>query len=171
MKFKKIYVVLVTSIIVAAFTPLVLAASEDSVIITFDPNGDIDIDVSLASYAFGGVNANSWRNTTGGTFTLYNNGTVAMDTQIKTNATTDPAGAGSMSLNASGVPPGTDKYAIYINGLDVGNYLTTAYSLEFDQGLLPADSKTFDICLRLGTNLSANFSSQTTTIYFQGSQS
>jgi hypothetical protein len=168
MKFKKIYVILVTSIFVAAFTPLVLAASEDSVVITFDPNGDIDIDISLASYAFGSIYANQWSNTTGGTFTLYNNGTVAMDTQIKTNATTDSA---QMSLNASGVPPGTDKYAIYISGLDVGNYLTTAYSLEFDQGLLPADSKTFDICLRLGTNLSANFTTQTTTIYFQGSQS
>jgi hypothetical protein len=168
MKFKKIYVVLVTSIIIAAFTPLVLAASEDSVVITFDPNGDIDIDVSLASYAFGGVNSNSWRNTTGGTFTLYNNGTVAMDTQIRTNATTDSA---QMSLNASGVPPGTDKYAIYIDGLDVENYVNSSYTIEFDQGLLPADSKTFDICLRLGTNLSANFTTQTTTIYFQGSQS
>ncbi len=168
MKFKKIYVILVASIFVAAFTPLVLAASEDSVIITFDPNGDIDIDISLATYAFGSVNVNQWANTTGGTFTLYNNGTVAMDTQIKTNASTDSA---QMSLNASGVAPQQDEYAIYIDGLDVENYLTTAYSLEFDQGLLPADSKTFDMCLLIGVNLSANFTTQTTTVYFQGSQS
>ena len=171
MKLKKIFVLFVTSIILAGFTPLVLAATEDSVEISFDPDGDIDIDISLASYNFSSIQANQWENTTGGVFTIYNNGTVSMNTQIKTNATTDPPGSGDMSLNASGVAPGQDEYAIYIDGLDVGNYLTTAYGLEFDTNLLPDDSKTFDICLLLGTNLSANFSWQTTTIYFQGSQS
>ena len=111
-----------------------------------------------------------WSNTTGGAFTIYNNGTIPMDTQIKTNATTDPPGSGDMSLNASGVAPGQDEYAIYIDGLDVENYLTTDYGLEFDTMLMPDDSKTFDICLLLG-NLSANFTWQTTTIYFQGSVS
>ena len=166
MKFKKISVVLVASIIIAAFTPLVLAATEDHVVITFNPEGDIDIDVSLGSYNFSDVTANTWANTTGGTFTLYNNGTIGMDTQIKTNATTDQA---DMSLNASGVAPLQDEYAIYIDGLDVESYLKTTYGLEFDHSLLPSDSKTFDICLRLGVNLSANFSWQRTTIYFQGS--
>jgi len=166
MKLKKISVVLVACIIIAAFTPLVLAASEDSVVITFDPEGEIDIDVSVGSYNFSEVIAGTWANSTGGTFTLYNNGTIAMDTQIKTNATTDQA---DMSLNASGVAPQQDEYAIYIDGLDVETYLTTAYLLEFDQGLLPEDSKTFDICLLLGVNISANFSWQKTTIYFQGS--
>ena len=164
----KAYVLFVTMMIICAFTPLVFAASEDSVIITFDPDGNIDINVSHVSYDYGSVQANSWANSTGDYFTLYNNGTVAMDTQIKTNATTD---SGNMTLNASGVPPGQDQYAIFIQGLDVENYLTNAYALEFDTVLLPADSKTFDICLLLGTNLSANFTQQTTTISFQGSQS
>jgi hypothetical protein len=91
-----------------------------------------------------------------------------MDTQIKTNATTDEA---DMSLNDTGMPPGVDEYAIYIEDLDFPGYLNTTYSVEFDQSLAAGDSKTFDICLLLGVNLSANHSWQTTTIYFQGSLS
>ena len=168
MGIKKVYVFLLVGVLLSASIQMVFAATEDNLIITFDPDGDIDIDISLATYNFSSVLANEWTNTTGGTFTLYNNGSVAMDTQIKSNATTDET---DMSLNASGVAPGQDEYAIYIQGLDTQNYLTTAYALEFDQGLIPADSKTFDVCLLIGTNLSANHSWQTTTISFQGTQS
>jgi hypothetical protein len=168
MEIKKVNVLLVTTMILAAFTPLVMAATEDDLIITFDPDGDIDIDVNISAYNFSKVQANSWTNTTGGTFTLYNNGSVAMDTRIKTNATTDE---GDMSLNASGTPPQQDEYAIYIEGLDSELYLENAYNEYFDTVLLPQDSKTFDVCLRIGINLSANHSWQTTTISFEGSQS
>ena len=69
MRIRKIFVLIIATM-VAVTTPLVLAASEDSVIITFDPDGDIDIDISLASYNFSSVQANDWSNSTGGTFTL-----------------------------------------------------------------------------------------------------
>jgi hypothetical protein len=164
---KILFALLVTFILVATTAPIVLAATEDTVIITFDPDGNIDIDISYSSYNFSSVSTNTWANTSAGYFTLYNNGSVPMDTEIKTNASTDE---GNMNLNASGVPPGTDEYAIYIdNNLDFPGYLTTAYGTYFDQGLASSDSKTFDICLLIGVNLTANFSWQTTTIYFQGS--
>jgi len=165
MDVRKLVVIILTIFILSAFSPFVVAVTEDNLIITFDPDGDIDIDINLASYNLSSSVAGTWTNTTGGTFTLYNNGTVPMDTQIKTNTTTDTA---DMSLNASGVPPAQDEYAIYIKDLDIANFLTDAYALEFDQGLNPNDSNTFDICLLLG-NLSANHSLQTTTISFQGS--
>ena len=168
MQFKKIYGILVIIMILAGFTPLVWVATEDSVVITFDPEGNIDIDISYASYNYSTVPANTWKNTTGGYFTLYNNGSVPMDTQIKTNATTDET---DMSLNASGVPPSTDEYAIFIEDLDFPGYLTIAYVVEFDQALASGDSRTFDICLLIGVNLSANHSWQTSTIYCQGSVS
>jgi hypothetical protein len=168
MENKKIYVFLISMMLLALSTPLVIAATEDHLIITFDPDGDIDIDVNISAYNFSTIVVNQYKNTTGGFFTLYNNGTVAMDTQIKSNATTDEA---DLSLNASGVAPGLDEYAIKIEGLDVENFVTTAYSLEFDTNLAPSSSKTFDIGLQLGSSLSANHSWQTTTISFQGSQS
>ena len=165
-KEKKIgFSILVSFILLAATTPMVLAATVDTVIITFDPQGDIDIDVNLSEYNFTSVVAGIWSNTTGGTFTLYNNGTIPMDTEIRTNATTDE---GDMSLNESDIPPQMDEYAIYIEGLDFEDYVNSSYIIEFDQGLNPSDSKTFDICLLLG-NISTNHSWQTTTIYFRGS--
>ncbi len=167
MENKKIFVFLITIILLAVSTPLVIAATEDDLIITFNPDGDIDIDVNLTTYNLSSIVVNQWSNTTGGTFTLYNNGTVAMDTQIKSNATTDE---GDLSLNASGVPPGNNEYAIYIIGLDLENYVTTAYGLDFDVNLAPSASKTFDVGLLLGSSLSANYSWQTTTISFQGTQ-
>jgi len=168
METKKINVLLVATMILAAFTPLVMAATTDDLIITFDPDGDIDIDVNISAYNFSKVQANSWTNATGGTFTLYNNGSVAMDTRIKTNATTDE---GDMSLNATGVAPVQDEYAIFIEGLDLEQYLESSYNEYFDTVLLPQDTKTFDVCLLIGINLSANHSWQTTTISFEGSQS
>jgi hypothetical protein len=163
---KKIgFTLFVSFIILGTTSPLVLAATEDTVIITFDPDGDIDIDVNLSYYNFSNVVSGIWSNTTGGTFTLYNNGTIPMDTEIRSNASTDE---GDMDLNESDVPPGMDEYAIYIAGLDTENYVNSSYTIEFDQGLNPSDSKTFDICLLLG-NISTNHSWQTTTIHFRGS--
>jgi hypothetical protein len=163
---KKIgFSLLISFIMLAATTPIVFAATEDTVIITFNPTGDIDIDVNISHYNFSNVVAGIWTNTTGGTFTLYNNGTIPMDTEIRTNASTDE---GDMNLNQSGVAPNVDEYAIYIEGLDFENYLNSSYTIEFDQSLDPSDSKTFDMCLLLG-NISANHSWQTTTVYFRGS--
>ena len=73
-----------------------------------------------------------------------------------------------MSLNESDIPPQMDEYAIYIAGLDFENYVNSSYTIDFDQGLDPSDSKTFDICLLMG-NISTNHSWQTTTVYFRGS--
>ena len=170
MDIKKIIVFLI-GIMLMASTPLVLAAAEDNVIITFDPDGDIDINVDRTAYNFSDFVANTWSNSTGDWFTLYNNGTVAMDTSIKTNLTTDE---GDMSLNLSTAAPTTDQYAIYVQGLDnFDQYVNSTYALYgyYDTALAPDDSENFDICLLLGTNLSANHSWQTTTIYFQGTQS
>jgi len=166
---KILFTCLVSSMVIIATSPLVMAATEDSVIITFDPDGDIDIDVNLSSYNFSSVLSSAWTNTTGNTFTLYNNGTVAMNTQIKTNLTTDET---NMSLNLSTAPPGQDQYAIYIEGLNaMDQYVNSTYALYgfYSQNLNPDDNEVFDICLLLG-NLSANHTLQTTTIYFQGSQ-
>jgi len=162
---KILFAILVTLILVACSTSIVLAAEEDNVVITFDPQGEIDIDVSLATYNFSTVYAGTWKNSSGGTFTLYNNGTIPMDTEIYTNATTDEK---NMSLNATGVAPDTDEYAIYIEDLDFPGYLNTTWVL-FDYNLSSKGNKQFDICLFIGVNLTANYSWQTTTIYLRGS--
>ena len=162
---RKIYAFLVSAIVISAITPLVMAATEDNVHITFDPDGQIDIDVSPASYDFGSSQANAWTNSTGSYFTLYNNGTVPMDTQIKSNATTDET---TMTLNTAG-NPGLDEYSFNTSGLSNDMWVPSSYGTESDTSLNPSTSQGFDICLLLGTSLSANHTTQNTTIYFQGS--
>jgi hypothetical protein len=164
---KKVYTILISTLLISAIASSVMAGTEDNVIITFNPDGDIDIDVSLAIYNFSNVLANEWSNTTGNAFLLYNNGTVSMDTRIKTNATTDE---GDMTLDAAGTPS-QDEYSIETKGFDSDGFLDSSYVGDFDSALSPNDTKGFDICLLIGTNLSANHSWQTTTITFQGTQS
>ena len=173
MEIRKITVFIVVVMILIAFTPLVFGASEDTVLITFDPDGDIDIDIAPETlYNFSSVLANAWANTTGETFLVWNNGTVSMDTQIQTNTSTEE---GDMSVNGTGAAPGQDEYGINITGLStvwpVNTWVHEAYGNEIDQSLGPGSSNTFDINLRIGTSLSANHSYQTTTINFTGTQS
>jgi hypothetical protein len=163
----KIYIFIVTVMLIIATTPIVMGATEDNVHITFDPDGNIDIDVSPATYSFGSSQANAWTNSTGSYFTLYNNGTVAMDTQIRSNATTEET---DMTLNTAG-NPGQDEYSLNTSGLSNDMWFPSSYGTESDTSLNPGSSKGFDICLLLGTSISANHTTQNTTIYFQGSQS
>ena len=163
---KKILLVgIISFIVLIASTPLVFAVTEDTLVITFDPDSDIDIDVSLATYNYSSVTVNAWTNTTGEVFTLYNNGTIPMDTDIRADNET---AEGDMQLNESGVVPGTDQFAIYIEDLTSPGYLNQSYVAEFDDDLAPNADTSFDICLLMGTNTSLNHTWQTETIYFRG---
>ena len=167
MEVRKIYAFIIATLVIAVVTaPLIWAATEDSVVITFNPEGAIDIDVFPASYDFGDVLVTLWSNTTGNYFTLYNNGTVPMDTQVKSNASTEE---GDMYLNASGLP-GLDNYSLITANLNADGYMDSNYGADNDSSLAATGSKTFGICLRMGATLSANHTQQTTTIFFQGSE-
>jgi len=63
----------------------------------------VNIDVSPKTYNFTTIQTGAYKITTGSTFTLYNNGTVPMDTQFKTNATTDST---DLNLDEDGNPVG-----------------------------------------------------------------
>jgi len=168
MEIKKIFVFLIAAMLIST-VPLVLAKTEDTLVISFDPNADIDIDVNNATYNFSTISSDTQEDTVGNWFTLYNNGTIAMDTQI--NCSNVSGEGGNMTLNESGVAPGTDQYAIEIFDLDSPGWLNQTLSVEFDQALDPNDNKQFDIGLRIGTNISENHSWQTVTIWFQGTAS
>ena len=163
---KKILLVgLISAMLVSALTPIVMAATEEGITITFDPSGNIDIDVSPNSYDFGAASANSWTNSTGSTFTLYNNGSTAMDTQIKTNATTN---SGNMTLDPDGLSISADNYSLNTTGLDANAWITDSYGADVDSALGALGSTGFDLNLRLA-DISQDWGQETTTVYFQGS--
>jgi len=156
--------IVATSIVL--LIPLVWA-NETSISVTFDPDATIYIDITPKTYDFGSVQAGQWENSTGSTFTLYNNGTIPIDTQIKTNATTDSS---QLTLDADGSPT-TDAYSFRTSGLDSDQYITTGYAGDVDTALGGGASKGFDLSFNLGDSLTQNFSTQRTTIYLLGSLS
>ena len=163
---KKILLVgLISAMLISALTPIVMAATEEGITITFDPSGNIDIDVSPNASDLGTAGANDWTNTTGGTFTLFNNGSTSMDTEIKTNATTDSS---DMELDDDGIAIPADNYSLYAEAdLETPGYITISYSF-FDTGLAKDGTKNFDLCLKLA-DISQDWDQQQTTVYFRGS--
>ena len=161
---KILFAWIVSMLWLSVLTPIVLA-DETSISVTFDPDGVVDIDVTPKTYAFGSVQAGGWKNTTANYFTIYNNGTLAMDTQFKTNATTDSA---ALTLDADGTP-GSNAYSFRTNGLDTDGYITAAYVVEQDTAIAAQTNKVCGLCLRMGNTISQNWTVQKTTIYLQGS--
>jgi hypothetical protein len=159
---KKIMLAFLISMIwITTLTPMVLAATEASIHVTFDPSGAVIVDVMPKSYAFGSVPANEWKNTTNNYFTLYNNGTVAMTTQIYTNGSTDSA-----EMNYQAGNPGTDKYAFSTHGFTSNTWIPTAYGGSI-QTVNAASNMNFGLDLKLGI-INTNFTLQTTNVYIKG---
>jgi hypothetical protein len=163
---KILFAWLVSMLWLSILTPIVLA-DETSISATFDPDGVVDIDITPKTYNFGTIQVNAWKNTTADYFTIYNNGTLSMDTQFKTNATTDST---SLTLDDDGAP-GNNAYSFRTNGLDTDGYITAAYAAEQDTGIAAGANKVCGLCLKMGSSISQNWTSQRTTIYLQGSLS
>lgn len=163
----KIVILLVGTMLVTAITPVVLAASQDHIVVTFNPTGAIDLDVTPNNASFGTVvfeSTNNWP-TEGGTdtsYTLYNNGTVAADVYIFSNTTTN---SGSMSLDIDGASIPVDGYSLDVTGSDA-QYIT-ATNASWADALAASGTITFGINLDLGSG-SEDWASQTTRINITG---
>ena len=166
---KKLAVGLVILILFALITPIpmttVFAATTDTLVCTFDPQGNISIEIAPNTYDFGTIWAGSWRNTSGNTFTLYNNGTVGMDTDFNVSGN-----ATNFTLDNTGACSSIDEYAVQTNGLDTDGWLDTAPlgGATFDQNIVANGNKGFDLRLRIGT-IAQDYGEDSFTITVQGS--
>ena len=166
---KKLAIGLLVIMLFALLTPIpmtkVFADTTDTLTATFDPKGNISIEIGPQTYNFGEIWALGWRNTTGTTFTIFNNGSVAMDTDfnVSQNAT-------NFTLDNTGACGSDDEYAIYTSGLDSDGWLDTAAlgGATFDQNLVSDGSKSFDLHLHIG-DITENFDEDTFVISAQGS--
>lgn len=165
---KTLGIFLVTTMLIAAITPLVYAAHSDTIVVTFDPSGDIDLEVWPATANFTAVTFDTGVNwpTEGGTdtsYTLYNNGSQAADIYIFSNTTTDSA---DMSLEDVPGNIGTDEYCLNVTGSDAQQITGSNVSWS---GVLNGGeaTRTFGINLLLGDG-TADFGWQTTTINITG---
>jgi hypothetical protein len=164
---KKINVLILAAFLITAITPVALGAHQDYITVTFNPTGNIDIDVNLSTANFSSVAFSSSGNwpTEGGTdtsYTLYNNGTLSANVYIFSNATTD---TGDMTLENTG-SPGLDEFCLNVTGSNAQQITNT--NASWINGLAGGGGTvTFGINLELGTG-SSDFGWQTTRINVTG---
>ncbi len=134
----------------------------DTLSITFDPSGSVDGNVSPEAYDFGAVTLSGSEETLID-FTLYNNGTIAMDSTGQQNQSTDE---GDMDC-AGGGGPGEDEYSIRITdaaGIDGDtNYINDVGTTVLDNSLASLGSETFKLTIYLGS-ASSDHPQQTTQV-------
>ena len=146
------------------FSPVSFAA-DDTIHITFDPSGSVSLDVAPYYLNFSTVSA-SGSEESSTTFTLYNNGSIAMSTACDTNTTTD---TGNLTLDSNG-SPAEDNFSLQFTtapNLDGNTAYISSSGMTLDNSLAGSGSETFKITIHLGS-ISTDFSWQTTTINFTG---
>jgi hypothetical protein len=159
----------VTILIFLAIATPVVIGENSTINVTFDPQGSVTLDVTPATLNFSTVDANG-NEESSSAFTLYNNGTISMNTTADTNSTTDTK---ELTLDEDGSPI-EDYFSLQFTdcasfeGDDA--YITDA-GMTLNKTLTPAtQSGTFKVTIHLG-DISANHSWQATTINFTGAPS
>jgi hypothetical protein len=155
-------------LVIAATTPVVIGADKN-ILVTFNPEGSVTLDVWPLTLAFGNINANTVTNSSS-SFTLYNNGTTRMETKCETNTSTDSS---DMICDADGAGLDPDDFSLRFTHCDnfEGNmsYIsTTALATTLNNSLDASGSDTFKIEITL-VDITADHAAQTTMVNFTGS--
>ena len=173
MKINKILMIaLVASILsIASFSPIsitVLAGTTDTITITLDPQGNISLDVFPEEWNLSTVWSYSNESTTNNYFTLWNNGTVDMQTDIQ--ITTSPA---LLHVEYNISEPTTDNYyALNLTGATISgknHWVQELVAIQLDSSIVASASDTFGFTFYLA-NITANHTWQTLVVTLTGSQ-
>ena len=174
MKIKKILMIgmIIGILLFATFVPIpisiVKAATTDTIVITFDPEGNISIDVWPETFNFSTFWSDSREHTGGTYFTIWNNGSVDnMVTDINTTSTTEE---GDLTLDEDSVPTADDGFALYLaaggTASGIENWVT-AGGIELDSDLDMSGTETFGFTLYI-SNITANHTWQTLGVTLTG---
>jgi len=155
---------LVLCMLVLAFVSppdIMKVSAGNTVTVTFNPDGNVSLNVWPATYDFATIYANSSKATTATYFTIQNNGTVNgmyTDAQIT-------SGAAAMSLyDGVCIDAGDNYYSINASGAISNNtFLHTSEARNFDDNLAKGSTKTFGLTLYI-SNLTTNLTARTVVI-------
>ena len=171
MKIRKLIIVnlFVTLLVIALSSTTIMGAEWEVIDVSFDPTGAINLNVYPSVVNYSTVTGGSDEDSVA--ITLQNNGSVAMDTDISTNATTEEA---DLTLDETG-SPGEDDFSLQVvDGTVSGNnnYITVAGAvLDIDlAGGSPGATHTFEIEIELGP-ISVNHGWQNIDVNCTGSAS
>jgi len=154
---KIVLAVLVSMMWIACFTPIVFS-DEDTVTISFDPTGAVNVEVYPITMNFSTVAAGHWETGSVNYLTIRNNGSIRIDTQVKVCHTKN------LIVDSDGTPA-TDYFSLYTSGLSNDAYVPYAYGAYQSQDLNPGTPDTFTLNIGLG-NISANHSWQNAYVNF-----
>jgi len=170
-KMKKIFVIgLVLCIMVClAFAPMErqVVKAGTTITITFDPYGNVSLDVSPATWPVGVIYANSSAASGITYFNIWNNGTV--DNMSTTIQITTPAT--NFTLNDSAIPTGFDNYSLNLTGGSISGksaWVDDDATIELDDDLDVVGSDDFGFVLYI-SNITQNFSTDTIVCTLVGS--
>ena len=171
-KKKILMIALVVSILsIASFSPVpitVLAATTEDITITFDPQGNISLDVSPEVWNLSIVWSNSSESTGGTHFTLWNNGSVNMQTDIQITSNTP----GDLTIDDTGIPTTDNYYALNLTGgtaSGINHWVKESATIQLDSDIDASASDTFGFTLYM-SNITANHTWQTLVVTLTGSQ-
>ena len=167
---KSILVSMVIGImLLATFGPMPMkvaqAALTDTIRITFDPSGNVSIDISPDDYNFSSFWSFSNDSTPTDHFTMWNNGTVDhMQTTIQ--VTDSPE---SLTI-VEKQPTADDNYGLYLTGAvsNNGNWLKESSTIVLDSDLDRAGTETFGFILYM-SNITTNHYWQSLNLTITGS--
>ena len=170
-KVKKLIIVsfFVTLVVIAVGPQTGMGATKEVINVSFDPTGTIDLDVKPETINYSTVENGTTEDSP--SLTLYNNGTIGMDTDINTSATTDPDGSGDLTLDENG-QPGEDYFSLKVvdTTFDGNDNWITAAGVELDNSLAGSTSGTFEVQITQGP-ISVDHGWQTIDVKLTGTAS
>jgi len=172
MKIVKILVIgLVISLLsiapIAPTTITVFAATTDTVTITFDPQGNMSIDVGPATWNLSTMWADSNESSGPNYFTIWNNGTT--DNMLtEARITTTPAGL-TVEESGFGASPADNRYALQVIAGSVSDTPWVAESVyrQIDSEIDMGQSDNFGLNMYM-SNITTNLSWQTMVVTLRG---
>ena len=142
-------------------------AASNQIMVTFDPDGNVSLDVYPTTQAWGVVYMGFSNYTTSNTkFTLVNNGTVQMDSTIEANGT-----AANMLLQDYASVVGSNTFGLRILQGTATNstwLVSTEYRILSNDTVGGGSTATFGMQLMTGPTMSTNWSTQTVWITILG---
>jgi hypothetical protein len=168
---KLITVIIFLIMILVTFSPYpstVYAALTDTITVTFDPEGNVSIEVSPSTYDFGTIYTDSSESTTATYFTIWNNGTIDnMFTDIRITS-----GTTNFTIDDDSEPASDDNYAVKVlqGSVDHNPWIAESTYRDLDDDIDRVGSDNFGITLYI-SNITSEFSEDGFTITLQGAQS
>ena len=166
MEMKRIFLIelIVVMLMIAITSPTMVevgkaATITDTVVVTFNPKGNLTIEVFPATWSAGELYVNQSATTSTTNFTAYNNGTVTWAT-LWVHAATGQ----DMTLVASS--PGSDEFMMLVNGTgtDITTWTEIHTNRTLETSVATDASENFGLNITMGTVFTSDWDEQTSTV-------